>query len=82
MHIEGLMQYIDNRTGNKIRKLIALKATVGEKYSHQKDESMQLFIMNLFAFVQASKNDLGVNSQDYTLLNKFFLKTLNKRTSH
>lgn len=81
MHIEGLMKYINDESNCMIRKLIVLKATVGEKYLHSKDHSMQTIVTSLFAFVEASKNDLGVNSQDYTLLNNFFLSTFNERTN-
>ena len=34
MHLEGLMKYVDEGTKNELRKLIGLKATVGEKYLH------------------------------------------------
>ena len=63
---------------NEIRKLIVLKATVGEKYLHPKNEVMQSLVTSLFALTETSKNDLGVNKQNYTLLNNFFLKTLDE----
>jgi len=82
MHIDGLMKYIDDESKDLLRKLIVLKATVGEKYLHSKDDSTQTIVTRLLAFVEASKNDLGVNNQDYTLLNDFFLNTLNERTNY
>ncbi len=78
MHIEGLMKYIDEELRNELIELINLKATVGEKYMHQKTENMQTFVTNLFAFVEGNRNELGVNEQSYTLLNNFFLNTLNE----
>lgn len=78
MHIEGLMKYIDGESADALRKLIALKATVGESYLHSKREAIQAFVINLFQFIEASKDNLGVNTRDYALLNNFFLKILNE----
>lgn len=79
MHIEGHMKYIDAESTETLRELIVLKGTVGEKYLHPKDEAMHTIVTSLFASIEASKNNLGVNGKDYTLLNNFFLKTLNER---
>jgi len=76
MHIEGLMVLIDENRKGQLRKLIALKATVGEKYLHTRDESLHEWILELWDYIEASKNDLGTNSSSYSLLNEFFLKTL------
>jgi uncharacterized protein len=76
MDIEGLMNYIDAGNRDKLRGLISLKATVGERYLHPKDATMQTFVTDLFAFVEENKNDLGVNDQNFGSLNRFFLKTL------
>jgi predicted nucleotidyltransferase len=78
MHMGGLMKYIDDESKEYLSRLILLKATVGEKYLYKKDEAMQSIILNLFDFVDANKNDLGVNNQDYTILNRFFIQTLNE----
>ena len=78
MHIEGLMKYVDEGTKEELRKLIELKATVGEKYLHPMTENMQTIVEGLFQFVDGLKNDLAVNNQDPTLLNNFFLKTVNE----
>jgi predicted nucleotidyltransferase len=77
MHIEGLMEYIDAESRKELRKLIELKAGVGEKYVHPKDQGMQEIIDHLFDFVDSGKNGLNVNDQDYSLLNNFFLKMIN-----
>jgi uncharacterized protein len=76
MDIEGLMQYVDDEYKDSLRKLIKLKATVGEKYLHQKDEKMNDQIMNLFEYIEASKENLAANRKDMSLLNEFFLKML------
>ena len=68
------MKYIDEESRHQIRQLIELKATVGEKYLHAKTEAMQSFVTGLFAVVEAAKNNLGGNKQNYALLNNFFLK--------
>lgn len=78
MHVKGLLKYTGEESAGVLRKLIALKATVGESYLHPKSETMRPFVAGLFRFVEASKDGLGVNTQDYTLLNNFFLKTLNE----
>lgn len=82
MDIEGLMQYIDSGSRDELRKLIALKATVGEKYRHPKDATIQNFVTSLFAFVEENKNELGVNNQNFSSLNKFFLKTLHENNDN
>lgn len=82
MDIESLMQYIDEEHANQLRKLIALKATVGEKYLHQKDEQLNSWIINLFEYAGASKQNLLVNKADMSMLNEFFLKTLYANADH
>jgi hypothetical protein len=76
MDIEGLMKYINTGNRDELRKLISLKATVGEKYRHPKEEAMHTFATDLFSFIDENKFDLGVNGRDFGLLNDFFLKTL------
>ena len=49
MEIEGLMKYIDEDFKVELRKLIALKATVGEKYLHRKDDKLNERILNLMS---------------------------------
>jgi uncharacterized protein len=76
MHIEGLMQYIDDEYKERLRNLIALKATVGEKYLHKKDEKLNEWVLNLFECIEAEKENLMANKADMGLLNEFFLKML------
>jgi uncharacterized protein len=82
MHIEGLMQYIDDGYKERLRNLIALKATVGEKYLHQKDEKLNEWLLHLFEYIEAGKENLTVNKADMSLLNEFFLKTLYAKADH
>lgn len=76
MHIEGLMQYVDDEYKDRLRELIKLKATVDEKYLFQKDEKLHSWIQELFEYVEANKESLEVNRQSMDLLNDFFLKKL------
>ncbi len=78
MHIEGLMKYVEEDTKEELRKLIELKATVGEKYLYLATETMQITVESLFQFIDGLKNNLAVNNQHPTLLNNFFLKTVNE----
>jgi uncharacterized protein len=74
MHIEGLMQYAEDRYKSLLLDLIALKAGVGEKYLHLKDEGLNAWIQDLFKYVEANKEDLGVCKNDMNQLDQFFLK--------
>ena len=74
MHIEGLLQYTDEKMKNRLRELIQRKAGVGEKYLHSKDIQMNKWIEGLFKRLEVSKQNLGVNEMDMSLLNDFFLK--------
>ncbi len=76
MDIERLMKYISDDLKDELRKLIVLKATVGEKYLHKKDVKLNEWILNLFDKMESSKRSLLVNKADMTLINEFFLKTL------
>ncbi len=76
MHIEGLMKYVEEEYKERLRDLIKLKATVGEKYLHPKDEKLNAWIVSLFEFIEAGKENLVVNKNDTELLNEFFLKML------
>lgn len=77
MHIEGLMKYVDEETKDEVKRLIVLKATVGEKYLHTKTDTMQKIVEDLFQFIEKLKNNVVANNQDYKTLNDFFLKTMN-----
>jgi predicted nucleotidyltransferase len=82
MHIEGLMKYVEDEYKERLRNLIKLKATVGEKYLHPKNEKLNAWIMELFEFIEASKESLTVNNADMGLLNEFFLKMLYAKADH
>jgi uncharacterized protein len=82
MHIEGLMKYADKEYKERLRELIALKATVGEKYLHKIDAKLNEWILNLFEYVDTGKENLAVNNLDMGLLNEFFLKMLYAKTDH
>ncbi len=77
MHIEGLMTLIDATYRDKLRDLIELKATVGEKYIYKPDEDMNQWLHQLWETIEPSRHKLAANNNDYTQLNEFFLKTLN-----
>lgn len=74
MHIEGLMTKIEPSRRDELRALIQLKAGVDEKYLHPKDESLHAWVIDLFEFLDKSKENLGVNRTDNGALNSFFLK--------
>jgi hypothetical protein len=76
MHIEGLMKYVEEEYRERLRTLIALKATVGKKYLHKKDDKLNEWILSLFDYIEAGKENLAVNNADMGLLNDFFLKML------
>jgi predicted nucleotidyltransferase len=76
MHIEGLMKYVEEEYKERLRELIVLKATVGEKYLHKKEEQLNEWILSLFEYIEAGKENLAVNNADMGLLNEFFLKML------
>lgn len=76
MHIEGLMKYLEEGYKERLRNLITLKATVGEKYLHPKDEQLNAWIVNLLAEIEIKKDSLAANNQDMVMLNDFFIKML------
>lgn len=78
MDIVGLMKKIDPARRDEIRSLIQLKATVGEKYLHPADKSLNAWITELFSLLEQSKKNLTVCREDNKALNNFFLKMVNK----
>jgi uncharacterized protein len=78
MHIEGLMTMMRPDQQERIREFIMIKQTVGEKYVHPWDDNMAITVAELWSHVESNKNGLGVNDRDYSLLNDFFLKTLDR----
>lgn len=79
MHIEGLMQLINEERRQQLRKLILLKGAVGEKFLYTKETRLHTWLMDLWNVIESSRENLGINSMSYTLLNDFFIKTLNGR---
>jgi len=77
MHIEGLMELTTGQNTRILRDVIKLKATVGEKYLHKQEDDLRNLITDLFELIDPVKHTLGINDKDYTLLNTFFLQTLN-----
>lgn len=82
MHIEGLMQLIVEERKDQLRKLITLKATVDEKYIHKRDEGLHSWLIKQWNNIEGSKENLGINNTSYTLLNNFFIQTLNGRVDN
>lgn len=82
MDIEGLMTLIGTERRDEFRALIKLKAEVAEKYLHPKDESLNEWITELFELLDRSKENLGVNRNDNSLLNQFFLKMVNNNADN
>jgi len=76
MHIEGLMEKISGPIKEEIRELIALKATVGEKYVHTISPNLYQWTKELWGTIEAGKDKLAVNNRDISQLNEFFLKTI------
>jgi len=82
MEIEGLMKYIDDEYKFRLRELIKLKATVGEKYLHKKEDTLHKWITEQFEKIEAAKDGLKHNKSDMRLLNAFFIKNLYEKTDH
>jgi len=78
MHMEGLMTQVDEEYRNWLRHLVNLKATKGERYLHPKDRILTSYAERLWSFIEQAKDNLGVNKLDTSLLNAFFLKTINE----
>ncbi len=77
MDIEGLMVKIDSHRRDELRELIKLKSTVGEKYFHPANDSLNEWIAKMFILLEQSKNHRGVSDQNMQALDDFFIKTLN-----
>jgi predicted nucleotidyltransferase len=82
MHMEGLMELIDEKRKNDLRTLIKLKATVGEKYLHQRDEDLHTWLAELWSKINGAKNDFDAKTTSYNSLNDFFIKTLNENADN
>jgi predicted nucleotidyltransferase len=82
MDIEGLMQLTTEANRTTLRNLIALKATVGEKYLHQKEAVLQNIVLELFDYIDPLKDNLGVNDNNFSELDAFFLKILYEKADN
>lgn len=76
MDIFGLMKYTTDEQKQKINELIMLKATVGEKYLHTKDDTLNGWITAWLEKAEANKHKLTANKNNMAQLNEFFLKML------
>jgi uncharacterized protein len=76
MDIFGLIKYVTDEQKQKLNELIALKATVGEKYLHAKDDKLNEWITAWLEKAEAGKGKLTANKNDMKGLNAFFLKML------
>lgn len=76
MHLEGLLKYATEEEKMMLRELVVLKATKTESYVHPLSAWMQGLITQEFARLETAKANLRASSQDCSLLNDFFLKTL------
>ena len=76
MDIESLMALTSVANQNKIRELIKLKSTVGEKYLHKTDHSIINLVAELFDFAETCKDKLKANDSRSDSLDKFFLKMI------
>jgi uncharacterized protein len=74
MQIEGLFKYIDEDLKNRLRELIKLKATVGEKYLHKADADLFEWIKTMFEKLALAKDAIKINNIGMDSLNKFFIK--------
>jgi predicted nucleotidyltransferase len=82
MHIEGLMQLIDEERKQQLRKLILLKVSVGEKFLYSKETHLHSWLMELWDTIDATKENLKTNSNSYTALNDFFIQTINESANN
>lgn len=76
MHLEGLLKCATEEEKATLRELVALKATKTESYVHPLSTWMQGMVTQEFTYLETKKANLQAASQDYSLLNDFFLKTL------
>jgi len=79
MNIQGLMKgVVGDDWRKRIKKLIELKKTVGEKYLHPMDKELNERIFYILELLEKSKDNLRVNTTNMDPLNEFFLKTISK----
>lgn len=77
MNIFELMDKIDRDIRERVEKLIVLKSGVGEKYLHQRDEVLYMWVEEIWEKIESSKGNLGVSKAGFASLSDFFLKMVN-----
>jgi predicted nucleotidyltransferase len=82
MHLEGLMRLINENTRDELRKLVKLKATVGEKYVHPIEKSLNTWLVNLWDKIDSAKENLVANNNNYDALNDFFIQAVNEAANN
>jgi uncharacterized protein len=76
MCMDGLMHFIDVDLKSKIMDLIALKATVGEKYLYTKEEWVHNWIVTIFEELEIEKDRIAVEKNDFNSLDNYFKKII------
>lgn len=82
MHTEGLMELLPIDRTEALQNLIELKSTVDEKYLYAREESLNTWILELWDKIEEAKDKCGTRSSGYTLMNDFFIKTLNENADN
>lgn len=76
MHIDGLMKYISDEDRAMIRELIQLKADKNESYIHESTKEQRGLITGLLKANENKGETLPVCREDFSKLNRFFIKQL------
>jgi predicted nucleotidyltransferase len=76
MHIFGLMDTIDTELKENIKSLIALKATVNEKFLYKKELWISNWIANTFAELELIKENIPISKNDFASLDHYFKKII------
>lgn len=82
MHLEGLMKLINDHSRDNLRKLVKLKATVGEKYVHPVEKNLHAWLVNLWDKIDSAKESLVANNNNFDALNDFFIQTVNESANN
>lgn len=81
MHMDGLMELIEADRKQQLNELITLKLSVDEKFLYTVEKNLHAWLMKLWETIDASKQNLKGNSNSYTLLNDFFINTINENVN-
>jgi uncharacterized protein len=77
MQIDSLMALIDEDIRERLKALIQLKAGVSESYLHPKDPFLYTWVIDMWVYIEKNKENLGVSKNDFSMLDNFFLTTIN-----